>query len=503
MKALKKLAGQTAIYGLPSIIGRLFNYVLVPLHTSTFLPERFGVITEMYSYVAFLVVFLTYGMETAYFRFQTKSDELNKTSSVFSTVIISLLSTTSIFILLAYFFSQDLANYINYPDNNEYVIWFAFIVGLDAISSISLAKLRIENKAFKFAAINILTIAVFVGLNFFWLWYCLPEYEAGNRNFIIDTFYSPKIGIGYVFLANLFASAFKFLLLSPAFLAIKFKVNWGLLKSMIKYSSPLLIASLAIIINESADKIMLKWILLDDLGAEGATREVGIYGACYKLSIIISLFIQAFRYAAEPFFFSQEKEKDSREVYGTILKYFVIVLALIFLMVTLYIDIFKYFIPREEYWVGLNVVPILLFANIFLGIFYNLSIWYKLSEKTIYGAMIASIGAVITISINFIFIANYGYLASAWATFICYGSMVVISYLMGQKHYKVNYPVGRILFYLGTSAIFYFISTLLNEDSSEPVKYLINTALLLSFAGMVFVLEKPKKAINSQPIKKT
>ena len=413
-----------------------------------------------------------------------------------------MLSTTTLFIALTYFFSHELAATINYPENNEYVIWFAFIVGLDAISSISLAKLRIDNKAFKFAAINILTIGVFVGLNFFWLWYCLPEYEAGNRNFIISTFYSPNIGIGYVFLANLLASVFKFIMLSPSFLLIKLKVNWGLLKSMLKYSGPLLIASLAIIINESADKIMLKWILLDDLGIEGATREVGIYGACYKLSIIISLFIQAFRYAAEPFFFSQEKEKNSRDVYGTILKYFVIVLSIIFLVVTLYIDVFKYFIPREEYWVGLSVVPILLFANIFLGIFYNLSIWYKLSEKTIYGAIIASIGAIITISLNYILIGKYGYLASAWATLICYGSMVIISYVAGEKHYKIKYPVGRILFYLTGSAVLYSISITLNQTSTGLVKYLINTALLLSFAGIVFVLEKPKKAIVLQATEK-
>ncbi len=497
MKALKKLAGQTAIYGLPSIVARLLNYLLVPLHTDTFVPERFGVITEMYSYVAFLVVLLTYGMETAYFRFQTKDQHLGTKTSVFSTVILSLFTSTTAFILFASVFSQELATYIKYPDNAEYVIWFAFIVGLDAISSISLAKLRIENKSLRFALINILTIVVFVGLNFFWLWYCLPEYESGNRNWVVSTFYSPNIGIGYVFLANLFASALKFILLSPALFKLRFSINWTLLKDMLKYSTPLLIGSLAIIVNETADKIMLKWLLLDDLGPKGATEQVGIYGACYKLSIIISLFIQAFRYAAEPFFFSQEKERDSKEVYAHILKYFVIVLSIIFLGVMLYIDVFKYFIPNEDYWIGLKVVPILLMANIFLGIFYNLSIWYKLSEKTSYGALISSIGAVITITINYLFISKMGYMASAWATFICYGSMVVISYLIGQRHYKINYPIGRIAVYLGTVVCLYLLASYINQDSSQLIMYLINTGLLLTYIALVFVLEKPKKAIIS------
>jgi len=497
LKALKKLAGQTAIYGLPSIIARLLNYALVPLHTDTFVPERFGVITEMYSYVAFLVVLLTYGMETAYFRFQNKEAEKERSRDVYSTTIISLLGTTTIFILLASIFSDELATYINYPDNAEYVVWFAFIVGLDAISSIALAKLRIENKSFRFALINILTILVFVGLNFFWLWYCLPRYDAGNSNWLIDTFYSPNIGIGYVFLANLFASGLKFILLSPSLLKMKLAVDWSLLKQMLLYGSPLLIGSLAIIINETADKIMLKWMLLEDLGAEGATEQVGIYGACYKLSIIISLFIQAFRYAAEPFFFSQEKEKNSKETYASILKYFVIVLSMIFLGVMLYLDIFKYFIPNEEYWVGLKVVPILLFANIFLGIFYNLSVWYKLSDQTKFGAYIASTGAIITIILNIILIPRIGYLGSAWATLVCYASMVVISYYFGQKHYKINYPVFKVLFYLGFSLLVYLFSNWLNTQIEFAPKLLVNSILFLLYVSSIVVLEKPKKALIS------
>ena len=495
MKALQKLAGQTAIYGLPSIIGRLLNYLLVPLHTEVFLPERFGVITEMYSYVAFLVVFLTYGMETAYFRFQSKPDA-NK-EKVYGTTIHALLSSTTLFILIVFLFAPSIAEWINYPENQEYVIWFAFIVGLDALSSIPLARLRVENRAIRFATINSIFILINIGLNLFWLYYCAPNYEKGINNFLIDNFYSPSIGVGYVFLANLIASAVKFLLLTPYVLKAQKIIDRQLIKQMLIYGSPLLISSLAIIINETADKIMLKWMLIDDLGVEGATEVVGIYGACYKLSIIITLFIQAFRYAAEPFFFAQEKEKNANEVYAKLMKYFIIITSFIFLAVMLYIDIFKHFIRNEAFWVGLDVVPILLIANILFGVFYNLSIWYKLGSKTHFGAYIASFGAVITIALNIILIPSIQYMGSAWATLICYGSMVILSYLLGQKYYPINYPVKRILFYLSFAIVLFMLSERYNTADTLTLKLAINTIVLGIFTAFIYVLEKPKKAIIS------
>lgn len=494
MNPLKKLAGQTAIYGLPSIVGRLLNYLLVPLHTGAFVTERFGVITEMYAYVAFLVVILTYGMETAYFRFQSKKE--NEHSEVYSTVLFSLLISTAVFWLVTTTFSQSIANWIDYPDNSEYVIWFAAIVGLDAISSVPMARLRIENKAFHFAAVNFASILVNIGLNVFWVGYCMPNYEKGVSNFLIDTFYTPEIGVGYVFLANLFASGIKFLLLSPVMTKVKAAFKLQMLKNMLFYGSPILIASLAIIVNESVDKIMLKRLLVDELGVEGANSQVGIYGACYKLSIIITLFIQAFRYAAEPFFFNQSDSKNAKEIYARVMKYFTIVCALIFTGVMLYIDILKHFISNPDYHVGLHVVPILLFANIFLGMFYNLSIWYKLSGKTRFGAYIASFGALITIVLNIIFIPIYGYTASAWATLICYGSMVAISYWLGQKHYPVPYPLGKMFLYLILALGIYALSDFLALQD-QLLKYGTHTILMLLFMGLVYVLEKPKKAIIS------
>jgi len=495
LRAIHKLAGQTAIYGLPSIIGRLLNYLLVPLHTAVFLPERFGVITEMYAYVAFLVVFLTYGMETAYFRFQSKGDHSH--SKVFSTVLFSLFGSTLLFWILSASFSQEIANWLEYPNNQEYVLWFAFIVGLDAISSIPLARLRIKGKAFRFATVNLSSIAVNIGLNLFWVGYCMPAYESGADNFLISWFYSPEIGVGYVFLANLFASLIKFFLLAPQLSKVKMVFDRQMWWSMLIYGSPLLLSSLAIIVNENADKILLKRLLIDDLGPEGAIATVGIYGACYKLSIIISLFIQAFRYAAEPFFFAQAKDEEAPKTYAKIMNYFVITCALIFLVVMFYLDVLKHFLANEEYWVGLHIVPILLMANIFLGIFYNLSVWYKLNGMTRFGALIAGIGALITILLNLWWIPIYGYVGSAWATLICYFSMSVLSYLIGRRYYQVPYQLKKVLFYLLLALGLYLLFDYLLPAFSATLEYGLKTLIILLFIALAWALEKPKKAIIS------
>jgi O-antigen/teichoic acid export membrane protein len=449
----------------------------------------------MYAYVAFLVVFLTYGMETAYFRFQSKGD--HKHNTVYSTVLFSLFGSTLIFWILSGSFSQQIANWLEYPDNNEYVLWFALIVGLDAISSIPLARLRIKGKAVRFAAINLSSILVNIGLNVFWVGYCMPAYESGVDNLLINWFYSPEIGVGYVFLANLFASLVKFILLAPQLAKIKAVFEISMWREMLIYGSPLLLSSIAIIINENADKILLKRLLVEDLGVEGAIATVGIYGACYKLSIIISLFIQAFRYAAEPFFFAQAKDQEAPKTYAKIMNYFVITCALIFLAVMFYLDILKHFLANEEYWVGLHIVPILLMANIFLGIFYNLSVWYKLNGMTRYGAFIAGVGAVITIVLNLWWIPIYGYAGSAWATLICYFSMSALSYFIGRKYYKVPYQLKKVLFYLLLALGLHLLFEYLIPRLSVGLDYGLKALIILLFAAMAWALEKPKKAIIS------
>ncbi|PCJ00642.1 MAG: polysaccharide biosynthesis protein [Flavobacteriales bacterium] len=493
---LKKLASQTAVYGLPSIVGRLLNWFLVPMYLgiAAFTTDQYGIVTEMYSYVAFLVVFLTYGMETAFFRFSSQEEHDKK--KVYSTIISSLFITSGLFIGAAFLFDQSIANWLKYPNNTEFVTWFALIVGLDAISSIPMAKLRADNKALKFGGVNLANIAVNIGLNLFFLAYCLPNFRDGETNWLIETFYNPEIGVGYVFISNLIASGVKFILLLPDMLKARYGVEISLLKKMFIYALPLLVFGLAGIVNETIDRIMMKRILFDVIGETKTMSEIGIYGACYKISIIITLFIQAFRYAAEPFFFAQEKEKNAKDSYATIMNYFVIVCATIFLGVMLFMDVVKYFIPNEDFWVGLPVVPILLFANIFLGIYYNQSIWYKLSGKTKYGAYIGIFGAIITIAINYIWILEYSYMASAWATLICYGSMTILSFILGQKHYPINYNFGKIGLYLGLALGLYFFTTYIALPAGI-LKYGIHSLIILVYLGIIYFLERPVRNVKS------
>lgn len=486
---IKKLAGQTAIYGLSSIIGRLINYALTPIHTNEdiFSPDQYGIITEMYAYVAFLVILLTYGMETAYFRFSNKNKDSE--ANVYTTVIRSVLSTSFFFIVMAILFQQPLADLMKYPNHSEYIVWFAIIVGLDAISSIPMARLRSQNKPLKFASVNLINIGVYVGLNLFFLTYCMPMHKAGHSNFIIDTFYNPEIGVGYVFIANLIASIIKLGLLSPWLFNTGGKFNVGLLKKLLVYAAPLLIAGLAGNINETLDRILIKYMLWDELGETATLTELGIYGACYKVSIIITLFIQAFRYASEPFFFAQEKNKNSKDTYARIMNYFVIVCSSIFLGVMLFIDLIKYFIPNDEYWVGLKVVPILMLANVCLGLYFNQSIWYKLSEKTKYGAYIAISGALLTIVLNVTLIPIYSYEGSAWATLIVYASMVVASYILGQKHYPIPYNLKKVFGYLSAAILLFWFGTYLQEQL-PAMHWLIATVFSFGFFGLLILNER-------------
>lgn len=442
----------------------------------------------MYAYVAFLIILLTYGMETAFFRFSTK--EGFEPQTVFSTILSSLASSTAMFILMAVVFAQPIADWLMYPDNKEYVVWFAIIVGLDAVSSIPLAQLRSQNKAKTFAGVNIANVLVNIGLNVFFLKYCLPLVSEGGGNWLTDTFYDPNTGVGYVFIANLIASIVKFLLLGPTMLSGLVKPKLSLLKPMLIYSLPLLVAGLAGMMNEMFDRVMLKRLLYPIMGEDKAMYQLGVYGACYKLSIIISLMIQAFRYAAEPFFFSQQKEAGSKELYAKVMTFFVWILAGTFLFVMLYIDLFKYFIPNEDYWAGLKIVPILLMANIFLGIYYNQSVWYKLTDKTGHGAALAIFGAIITLVLNLLFIPKYGYVASAWATFACYGSMMVVSYLLGQKHYPVPYELGKLSIFLGSAILLYAANVILNISAMQ-YGLMINVLFLLGYLGVSLVLLRP------------
>ncbi|MDP4281539.1 MAG: oligosaccharide flippase family protein [Bacteroidota bacterium] len=490
--AIKRLAGQTAIYGVPTILGRFLQYLLVILLTRVFDAAEYGTISVFYAYCSFLMVVLTYGMETTFFRF-TQDEGIKK--KVFSTAMISLILTTSLFLILSNCFSRTIAEWIGYPKHPEYVIWFSWILGLDALAAIPFAKLRAQNKPIRFAAIKMINILANIGLTLFWLLLCpylMKHGFAGTSSSVFHIIYRPEIRIGYVFLANLFASIITLILLFPQLAKIRWEMDPALWKKMMLYAWPLLFAGMAGIVNETFDRLLLRYLLPSGI----AEAQVGIYSACYKISILMTIFVQAYRFAAEPFFFAQAKEKDARKVYARIMDYFIIVVSVIFLVTMLYLDdFFIYFIGRNVRG-GKGVIPVLLLANLFLGVYYNLSIWYKLISKTIWGAWFSVIGAVITLALNFWWIPLspdhfiHGYIGSAWATNICYGFMMVLSYLIGQKYYPIRYNLKKFFVYLGLAVILYLLSTLIHPHY-VIIRLAINTFILLAYLSFLYMVEKP------------
>lgn len=487
MNPLKQLFGQTAVYGFGTVVPRLLNYLLLtPFFTRVFELSEYGVVTELYAYVVFLMIILTYGMETGFFRYAKLHRNGNE---VFSTSLLSLLVSSAGFIFAISLFSQEIAGALGYGDTSEYILWIGIIVGIDAFTAIPFARLRWKNKAMKFAAIKISGVLVNIGLNFTFL-YFIPEWE--EKNVLPDwvyRIYRPETGVGYVFISNLASSVFVLLLLLGTILKVRPAFNARLWKQMISYSAPLLIAGLAGTVNEALDRVLLKHLLADQ---GGALAQLGIYGANYKIAVLMTLFIQMFRYASEPFYFGQADRPNAKELFAAVMKYFIIAALGIFLAVTLYMDIFKHFIGAA-FHEGLKIVPVVLFANLLLGVFFNLSIWYKLNNLTKYGAMITIMGAAITFAVNWIFIPRHGYMASAWAHVACYGSMVLVSWYMGRKKYRIPYPVTQIGMYVIISLVIY-IASLFTEDMGAGIRVLINTSLLAGFS--IIVVLKERKSIK-------
>lgn len=492
MSSLKKLASQTAIYGLSSIVGRLIGYLFIPLYTRVFDTAQYGIVTEMYAYVAFLVVLLTYGMETTFFRFSNRDDaDPNK---VFGTAAVSLIISSFLFIFICSWFAQPIAEWLRYPNHSEYISWFALIVGLDAISSIPLAKLRRDNQPVKFAVVNLVNILIYVILNLFFIVYCKNTYEEGG-NWITDLVYNPNIGVGYIFISNLIASIIKFALLSIEFKGIEWKLDKDLWLKMLKYGSPMMIVGFMGIINETFDRSIFKYLMIPILGEEKAMSELGIYGACYKVAIIMNLVVQAFRYAAEPFFFGKvSSEEEKKKNLALVFKMLSVLLSFIFLGVMLYIDWVLVFVG-ENFRVGVEVVPILLLANLFLGLLFNVSMWYKLTNKTSLGSLISLVGAIITISLNFILIPIMSYVGAAWATLVCYFVMLILSLIWGHKYYPVKYPIKKSTLYIVSALLLYFISLAVLPENGT-MKYVYNLIFLAAFAGLVYGLERRKKVLS-------
>lgn len=493
MSSIKKLAGQTLWYGVSSIAARFLFYLLTPYLTYKLSSTGYGDMSILYAAIPFLNVVFTYGLETAYFRFASK-EEYKK--NIYSTAMSSIVCSTVLLTTILIISRSTLAHILRLENHPELITYAALIIGFDALSTLPFARLRHDQRPRKYAMVRVLTIVLQILVTYFLISVC-PGLAKENPNGLIATFYKPGYGVGYVIIANLCASFFALVLLYKELFSFEFKFNKKLWLAMMVYSMPLIIAGFGGMINETFDRIMLTWLAPVNNIAEAKT-QVAIYSACYKLSILISLFIQAFRMGAEPFFFKQAEGLNPQKVYARVMKFFVITITIMFLVVAMYLDIWKQFLRNELYWTGLKVVPVLLLANMFLGIYYNLSIWYKLTHKTISGAYITLIGAVITLGINFIFIPYFGYMACAWATFFCYGSMMVISYLWGQKAYHIPYAWKKLcaymvivvlLFFIHSAIIYFFDGAIIN----------LTTATLLLLLYVWFIMTVERKELQRMP----
>lgn len=476
--AVKKLMGDTAVYGLGTMVPRFLNYLLVPLYTIyVFTQAQYGQVTLLYSYVAILLVILTLGMETAFFRYAN----LNKSPKrAFNTAMTSILICSAFFLLLIFSFADDIAVLIQYPDNKEYVQVVALIIAIDAITAIPFAYLRYKNKALKFSVIRILSVVITISLNLLFL-VVIPGYYGDD--YINFPVYRSISLVGFVFIANLVGSFSTLIMLGKELLSFSFKIDSDLLKKMLRYGMPILIISLMFMITEVADKILLKYLLPSEINSDA---QLGIYAACYKLAIIMMIFIQMFRYAAEPFFFAEAKKKNAKDTYSRVMSLFVGFTWSIFLMVTLYIDVFKHFIG-EAFWPGLQIVPIILSAKLFLGVFYNLSVWYKLTNKTFYGALIATVGGMLTILLNVLLIPKFGYLGSAWASFVSYFVIMLLSYYWGKYHYKIKYNI-RIIFSYTAFAVVVYIMSIIIKSTMPGHYYYIVSVLFVAFIIFVYYM---------------
>lgn len=463
------------------------NFLLTPLYTRVFLKAEYGIVTELYAYVAFLIVFLTYGMETAFFRFGSKCKTEPERNKVFSTAFISVFTTAAIFIALVSGTLDSIASFMGYQDNPEYILYFAWIIGIDAMVTIPLAKLRMANKPVNFAVVNLASVILNIGLNLFFILYCpyaLTHADAIGAEWI-STIYNPAIGIGYIFIANLASSILKFVLLIPAMVDLKFGFDFALWKRLMPYALPLLFLGLAGIVNETFDRAFFGE--MSGLPKEIADRELGVYGACYKVAMLLSIGIQAYRFAAEPFIFSLAADKNRDRSQATIMKFYFTAACFIALVILCFLDVALLLIG-EEYREGKGVIPILLLAYVFFGAVFNLSFWYKLNDKTIYGAFIASAGALITVLTNILLVPLYSYYGAAIATLLAYAVMAVLSYLLGQQKHPVPYEVKKIGLILLVSIALYLPNYFLNLSGWS--KYLVASLSVISFVAYILISEK-------------
>lgn len=475
------MASQTAIYGLGNVLPRFINYLFSLVLTYIFQePAKLSINTEYYAYISFMNIIFTYGMETAFFNFVNKKENKDR---VYSTALMSVLFSTLGLTALLLLCSGSLASFIGDAQHPSFVIWCVLIVASDAVMVIPFAKLRQEQKAKIFAAIKFINVIATIAINLFYFILCKQAFERGEHS-VFATLYNPEIGVGYAFLANLLANLLCIGLLAKQYKGFDYVFDKMLWKELFAYAWPLLIVGLAGMINETFDRIILKYLLPEEIGR----HELGVYGACYKISILMTIFIQAFKYAAEPFFFHHVKNKQAHQLNALVMKYFILFCLFLFLGTMMNLPWIKFAIS-SEYRAGLAVVPILLLANLCLGVYYNLSIWYKLTGQTKFGAMITIIGAIITLSINFLGIPKFGYMACAWATLVSYGMMMVISYLLGQRYYPIKYNLRSIFVFTGLALLCYAISTTYGNMENNYIKLALNNGLLGLFTYAFYKLE--------------
>ncbi|MDE5930849.1 MAG: lipopolysaccharide biosynthesis protein [Muribaculaceae bacterium] len=479
MAGIKSLAKDTAIYGLSSIIGRFLNWCLVPLYTITFPVAEYGVVTYVYSVVALALIILTYGMETGFFRF-ANHERWKDPMQVYSTALTSLAVTSSLFVLLVLAALGPVTRWMQCDGHSDYVVMMALCVAIDAFLALPFSYLRYKKRPVRFATIRLVNIGINIGLNLFSILLCpwLMRVAPGT----VDWFYRPDFGIGYIFLSNLIASLVNFLMMIPELTGFHWRFSRRLLGEMLRYSAPLLVLGVAGIMNQTVDKLLYPYLVSDP--AE-AMEGLGIYGANYKVAIVMVMFIQAFRFAYEPFIFSQAKERGekSKQAYRDAMKFFVIFAIVLFLGVMFFLPVLKYFIS-PKYFSGLAVVPLIMLAEFFFGVFFNLSVWYKLSDRTVWGMYFSLIGVAVTVVLNVLLVPRFGYMGCAWAALASYFVMMAASYFIGQRLNPIDYPVKRLLAYLGAGAVCYAVGLWLAVTPWMWLNYIIRTAIIAAFLAL-------------------
>lgn len=492
MSSIKSLAGQTMLYGVSSIAARFINILLTPYLTAVLTKADYGKVGLIYAAIPLLNVLFTYGFETAYFRFSKKDNE----PSIYSTASISLFSTTIMFAIILWFFQDALASFAGVPTFPELIQLSIVIIVLDTLCTLPFARLRQKGRPIKYAFIRLFSIIINVVATIFFISYC-PGMLKDNPNHWVGFIYRSDVNpVVYIVIANVLQAGVTLLLLAGEIGNVQLKFDAKVWRQMMIYALPLMIAGMGGMINETFDRLMLRWWVPGD--AIFKEEQVGVYNACYKLSIVITLFIQAFRMGAEPFFFKQAEGLNPQRTYARVMKFFVITVTVMFLAVSMFIPLWRYFI-HSKHWEGLGIVPILLLANIFLGIYYNLSIWYKLGNKTKAGAYITLMGAVVTLGVNWFFIPAYGYMACAWATFFCYGTMMVISYTWGQKEYRIPYATKKLIAYIAIVVVFFFIHKGITIYLTN-VYFHIGLGLLFLLAYLGFIVMVEKKELQKLPV---